>query len=132
MEKITEGVIEKLIHRELEKGEKELMELFRAVEMGKMSQEKFKDKSRVLQGYGVWWGSESSHSLSKVKVNYIKKLEEDLYEISATCEMYYESGHVYWEEDGTVPEYADKPRKSAVKMIVNGGLEVKEFDFQWI
>ena len=132
MEKITEGVIEKLIRYELERGEKELIELFRAVDMGKMSQEEFKNKSKELQGYGVWWGSESSHSLGKVEVNYVKKLEEDFYEISVTCEMHYESGHVYWDENGTVPEYADKPKKAVIKMIVNEALEVKEFDFQWI
>jgi|GEM_PF-5312503 hypothetical protein len=107
MEKITEEVIKELIRKELEKGEKELMELFRALEMGKITQEEFRDKSGTLWGYSLWWSSESSHSLGKVEVNYVKKLEESLYEISATIDMYYESGHVYREENGTVPEYVN-------------------------
>jgi len=132
MEKISGEVIEKLIRQELEKGGKEFMNLFRSLETGKITQEEFRDKSRVLQGFGIWWGSESSYSLAKVEINYVKKLEENLYEISTICEMYYESSHVYWEEDGTVPEYAMKPKKAAVKIIVNDVLEVVRFDFQWI
>ncbi len=131
MEEITEEVIEKLIHHELEKGEKEFMELFKAAEMGEITQEEFRNKSRALRGYGVWWGSESSYSLGKVEVNYVRKLEETRYEISATCDMYYVSSHVYWEENG-IPDYAKKPKKAAVKIRVNNALEVEEFIFQWI
>jgi len=46
-------------------------------------------------------------------------LEEGLYEISVTCDMYYESSRVYLEEDGTMPEYAKKPEKATVKMRAN-------------
>jgi len=41
----VKGVIEKLIRQELEKSEKEFMELFRATERRKMTQKEFRNRS---------------------------------------------------------------------------------------
>jgi hypothetical protein len=132
--RITEEVIEKLIRRELEKGQKELVELFTAAQEGRITWDEWRDKTKALQGYGVWWGLESSCSLGKVEVKEVKELGGGLYEISATCYMHYMSGHIVWEEGGEPEEHATKPKKAAVKMRVkvNDAPEAEEFDFRWI
>lgn len=86
----------------------------------------------MLRGFGIWWSSESRYSLGKIEINYVKKLEENLYEISVICEMYYESSHIYWEENGAIPEYARTFKKAIVEITVNDALEVLGFDFRWI
>jgi hypothetical protein len=131
---ITEEVIERLIRRELEKGQKELVELYNAAMKGEITWDEFRKKSKALQGYGVWWGSESSYSLGKVEVKEVKELGGGLYEISATCYMHYMSGHIVWDEGGEPEEYAMKPYKASVKIKVkvDDAPEVEEFDFRWI
>jgi hypothetical protein len=112
---ITDEIIERLIRRELEKGEKGLVELYNAAMEGEITWEEFRKKSKALQGYGVWWGSELSCSLGKVEVNEVKELGEGLYEISAMCYMHYMSGHIVWGEGGELEEHAMKPKKAANK-----------------
>jgi|GEM_PF-2174544 hypothetical protein len=134
MKMLTKEVIEKLVRRELEKGEKEFGELFTAAQEGRITWEEFRDKSRTLQGYGVWWSSEAHYSLGKVEVNEVNELGDGLYEISATCDMFYESGHIVWGEGGELEEYAIRPKKASVKikLRVNDALKVEEFNFRWI
>jgi len=127
--KISREIIEKLLRHELERGEKEFIDLFRAVEAGKITQEELRERNKTLQGYGVWWGSESSYSLGRMEINYVIKLEEGCYEILATCDMHYESSHVHWEENGEIPEYAREPKKAVVRMRVNDVLELRNSTF---
>lgn len=108
MEGITEEIIEKSICRELEKGEKEFIELFKAAEMGRITREEFRNKSSTI-GIRSGMGSESSYSLGKVEVNYVRKLEGSLYDFRNVRHVLHEQPCISGRKQ--IPDYAKNLRK---------------------
>jgi len=86
--RIPEEVIIELIRRELEKGENEFIELLEKIQERKITQEEFRERCALLQGFGKWWGSESRYSLGKVEIDSVMESVTEVekhYEISAVC-----------------------------------------------
>jgi hypothetical protein len=126
-EKFTEGVIKELIRQELDKWEEKGMELTKKYFDGKITEEEYKNKFKVLKGYRVWWGVEAKWVLTKVEVDYVKKLKEGLYEISTACKMEYLSSH----QVAGFDESSSSESIAAIKMKIDDVLQVKEFSFHW-
>ena len=124
-EKFTREVIQKIIHQELNKREKEGIEVYKQYSNKIITEKEYKNRVKVVKGYGVWCGTESSWSLKEVELNFAKKLEKGLHEISATCIMELSSARVY---------SFDKPPQEGIATVimkVNDAFEVKEFNFRW-
>jgi hypothetical protein len=124
---LTKEVVQRLIEQELNKSEEEGMQLFGAYSNGIISQEEYENRLKTLRGYGVWWGAEAACSLHQAEINHTKRLENGLYEISATCDMVLTSSHRTYGFDGTEEWHS----KAMVIMKIDNALAVKEFDFQW-
>ncbi len=124
-EKFTDKIIKKRIKKELQKDEDEGMELYQKLFNRKITEEEFHNKIKSLKGYNIWWGVESSWTLKKVKINFIKELEKGLFEIATTCTMERYSSHSF------SPDAPPFESIATIIMKVNDTFEVKDFNFRW-
>ncbi|MFX1451260.1 MAG: hypothetical protein ACFFCM_10485 [Promethearchaeota archaeon] len=125
MEKFSDKIIKNLIREELQKNEDEGMDLYQELFNRKITEEEFNNKIKLIKGYNIWWGVESSWSLKKVKIKSIKEFEKELYEIITDCNMERYSSHTF---DSNTPPFESIAK---ITLKVNDALEVKEFDFRW-
>jgi hypothetical protein len=125
-EKFKGEVITKLIRQELERSEREGIELYQKLSQESITEEERKQRLREVRGYGLWWGVDSGVYLKEARVDQVKRLGEGLYEVSATCTM--EIARARELLPGESPEEST----ARVRMKINEALVVEEFDFQWI
>jgi hypothetical protein len=126
MVEITREVVEKLIRQEIDRSEREGMELYMRLSQEAMTEEERKEKLKAVRGYGVWWGIDSGVYFKEAKVDRVKKLEDGGYEVSATCTLEIERAREL------LPEESPEEGTARVKMRLNEDLEVEEFDFRWV
>ncbi len=77
------------------------------------------------KGHGKWWGGESCLSFRKLLSYGSKKLENGGYEVTAVCEMEYESAHTLYYDD-----YDPILQDSHIKMRLRPDLTLEDFDFK--
>lgn len=124
-EKFTDENIKKIIRKELQKDEDEGMALYQQRFNREITEEEFNNKIKSIKGYNTWWGTESSWSLKKVKIDSIKELEKGLFETSTTCTMEHYSSHTFSPNEHALESVA------TIIIKINEALEVMEFNFKW-
>jgi len=125
-QKFSEEIVKKLIEEEIDRSTKEGMELYLKLSQELMTESEPKKRLKAMRGYGVWWSTDSGVFLKDVKISYVKKLEEELYEISALCRMEIQRAREL------LPDESPEEGSATITMKVDEKFDVKEFNFQWI
>ncbi|MFQ6051739.1 MAG: hypothetical protein ACE5K4_08605 [Candidatus Hydrothermarchaeota archaeon] len=74
----------------------------------------------------MWWSTDSGADLKQVEIEYVKKLEEELYEARSTCIIKITRAKEYH------PSEPPEESTARITMKVNDALHVEEFDFEWV
>jgi hypothetical protein len=76
------------------------------------------------KGHGLWWGGESCLSFRKLLEHQAKELQSG-FEVSAVCEMEYQSSHIIYDEN-----YEPHLQNARINMKLSPELEIESFDFK--
>jgi hypothetical protein len=123
--RLTKDFVKGLIKRQLQKGEREGTELYKEFSEGGMLQEELEAAIDGIDGYGVWWGVESSWGLVSVEVEDIEEERDGQFKVRTKCVL---------ERIGAQAYSPDTPlmRSNAkVSFKVNRKLDIEEFRFEW-
>jgi hypothetical protein len=113
----TEGKSQSLLKKFQESGRKFTKEIVEVLVWELLADEE--------KGHGLWWGGESCLSYRNLLSFESKELKNGGYEVSAVCEMEYESAHTLYYEG-----YEPILQNSHIKLKLGQDLTIEEFEFK--